>query len=510
MLFAAADERVESAAVAFADLPVSYGPWRFAVLPNGADAVDVDQLTRVVRAILDGSLRLPRLSSHVEQGLLPFVAAPHGFNDLDHVLPGQLQLFNTKLGIVGDHNKHPVRTLVREPTSGQQFALDHEGDAYVPEPVLQETYIDDTGVERRRYQFVGEQAERAFFEKLRRNGVKFEVYERNVTPFLVAGALKRDTDFGGAKAMRATARIALNFLAHRFPDQARSTTLEPFKKWLLGLDDGDAHPHHASFGVPLAEGSLPPPCVTHGHRVVLAFDGHRALARVVFFDAYEVAVDMGLVDADMGTLVHAFDVDPLSEAPADVRAIPPESLKVRPADVGRMISDESHTPAIRERAGIKLNALISKAHEAEWDRRLTEVVTDLRDAARLEGERRHAAIVALVLKHCPQHATNLVLEAMRRFAVYLDQKGAHAYVVGAIKHLASPGRASASIQSPTDRLVQAVLSEISDELERDPAVEKAALRELLDGLAGLRIAMNLLFSAFREMPGVGPLLGSST
>jgi hypothetical protein len=81
-LFAAADEPTESAAVAFIELPRRYGPWRFAVVPKGVDALDADQLEHVVRAILDGSLRLPRLSSHVEQGLLPFVAAPHGLLEL--------------------------------------------------------------------------------------------------------------------------------------------------------------------------------------------------------------------------------------------------------------------------------------------------------------------------------------------------------------------------------------------------------------------------------------------
>lgn len=95
-LFAAADERTESASVAFVDLPVSYGPWRFAVVSNGVEAIDADQLERLVRSILDGSLRLPRLSSHAEQGLLPFVDASHGLLEL----AGQDQLGEVSVALV--------------------------------------------------------------------------------------------------------------------------------------------------------------------------------------------------------------------------------------------------------------------------------------------------------------------------------------------------------------------------------------------------------------------------
>ncbi|KYG06937.1 hypothetical protein BE21_31975 [Sorangium cellulosum] len=95
-LFAVADERTDSAVVAFADLPVSYGPWRFAVVPKAAEALDADQLDRIARAVLKGSLRLPKLSSHVDQGLLPFVAGPHGLLEL----AGQDQLGEVAIALV--------------------------------------------------------------------------------------------------------------------------------------------------------------------------------------------------------------------------------------------------------------------------------------------------------------------------------------------------------------------------------------------------------------------------
>jgi hypothetical protein len=95
-LFAAADQRTESAAVGFADLPVGYGPWRFALIPRGAETLDARQLEQITRAILDGSLRLPRLSSHVDQGLLPFVTAAHGLLEL----AGQEQLGEVSVALV--------------------------------------------------------------------------------------------------------------------------------------------------------------------------------------------------------------------------------------------------------------------------------------------------------------------------------------------------------------------------------------------------------------------------
>jgi hypothetical protein len=81
-LFVAAEERGESRDCAFVELPVRYGEWRFALVPSGVETIEPEQLDKITRAVLASDLRLPRVSSHVEQGVLPFVLSPHGLMEL--------------------------------------------------------------------------------------------------------------------------------------------------------------------------------------------------------------------------------------------------------------------------------------------------------------------------------------------------------------------------------------------------------------------------------------------
>jgi hypothetical protein len=420
-------------------------------------------------------------------------------------LPDHLRVFITKLGIVGDHRDTPARTIVTEPTSGQEFVLDHTGDVNVPAPIKAETIVDANGQETTHYEFLGQDAERAFIEKtreeVRKSGKKVEITKRTVTPFLLGGPLRIKFSIGGREGLRAAARIALNFLAVHAPSEARAPGLEPFKKWILGSAEND----FAWFGVPLPEGSVPPLSVEHGHRVLLAFDHHRVFARVVFFDAYEVAMHLGNVEADMGVSVVGFDIDPLAKAlkrSPDLRQLPAESLTAQPEDVGRRISaNEAEVNAVFERAGGRLSAIVEKSQSEEGDRRLTLILEVLRPTAELEGEARLAALAELVEEHCPQHATNRVLEALRLVGNLLEHNGApEAYVV-TVRQFARPGTTSASIQFPVDGFVRLMLRELLAELFAAPDIEKSKLGALLDGEPGLRLALNVVIAGIRLVPG---------
>lgn len=97
-LLAAADQRTDEVTTfAFADLPFAYGPWRYALVPPGQATVDAEQLESIVDSVLDGKLRLPRISSLVEQGFLPFVVGPHGLLEL---ATGHEQLGDVAIALV--------------------------------------------------------------------------------------------------------------------------------------------------------------------------------------------------------------------------------------------------------------------------------------------------------------------------------------------------------------------------------------------------------------------------
>lgn len=116
-LFTVADERADDGTIfAFSELPIAYGQWRYALVPPGAAALDAEQLERVVSGILEGKIRLPKISSLVEQGILPFVAAPHGLLELatghDQLAEVTVALVREALlpdllSLIGQHSTHP-------------------------------------------------------------------------------------------------------------------------------------------------------------------------------------------------------------------------------------------------------------------------------------------------------------------------------------------------------------------------------------------------------------------
>lgn len=104
-LFVAADQRTDEAtSFAFAELPVAYGPWRYALVPTGNPRLDAEQLKSIVGSVLEGKLRLPKISSLVEQGLLPFVAGSHGLLELatGHEQLGEVSIALVREALVPD------------------------------------------------------------------------------------------------------------------------------------------------------------------------------------------------------------------------------------------------------------------------------------------------------------------------------------------------------------------------------------------------------------------------
>ena len=85
-LFVVADKTVDHPGLDFVDIAektfASFDPWPFAVLPKGSQDIATEALRRVTDPLFAGGLRLPSLSARIDEGLLPFVLAPHGHLEL--------------------------------------------------------------------------------------------------------------------------------------------------------------------------------------------------------------------------------------------------------------------------------------------------------------------------------------------------------------------------------------------------------------------------------------------
>jgi hypothetical protein len=226
---------------------------------------------------------------------------------LDEALSEQLRLLNLHLGVVGDHATKPARMPITSDT-GHRILLDEKMRVEGRGKGLIAEETDEGGYTVRRYDFMSEEEERRALDQLQTQGLKLDLLNRTVTPILRTKPLTSGLRFGGTKALRASARIALNFLAIQEPSASREPTLEPFKRWILfGEPEGSEFIHFA--------GELPSPFrvsnhYEFGHRIIVGLDPEDGVfARVSFFNTFDLAVRLGTV-VPGPRRYHVWDLEP--------------------------------------------------------------------------------------------------------------------------------------------------------------------------------------------------------
>ncbi len=79
-LFAVSSSQFTVTGFEFKEFDVPYGEWRYYI--EAADSKQEQPFEQIARAILDGSIRLPEISTYVSQGLLAFALGSHGLLEL--------------------------------------------------------------------------------------------------------------------------------------------------------------------------------------------------------------------------------------------------------------------------------------------------------------------------------------------------------------------------------------------------------------------------------------------
>lgn len=229
-------------------------------------------------------------------------------SQLDEVLPEQLRLLNVHLCVIGDHAKKPARVSFSDADTGRNFLVDEKMFVDGRGKGLLAQHTDESGYTVQRYDFLSEAEERRVLDELRANRINFDVLNRTVTPLLRTKPLTAGLEFGGDKAMRAIARVALNFLAIREPDVARALSLDPLKRWILS---GEAETNtFVNFGAGLPPQFRVANQFEFGHRIIVGVDPNDGVfARIDLFDTFELAVRLGPVGTGRRRY-YVWDVDP--------------------------------------------------------------------------------------------------------------------------------------------------------------------------------------------------------
>lgn len=312
-----------------------------------------------------------------------------GFSELDRHLAAQLHHLRGVLGVRPDHKSGPVPAEVEH--DGETILIDGLGRPSYKEPRTLADEPLENGNRRVVTAFANERQMQDWRAEQRRKGVTIK--EESVRPAerFITEPIQVEWTFGGEQTFREAARIAINFLAHRFPAEARDPMLQPLKDYIRGkrpLAQGETRPvwHHVD------QVAVPASSIELGHQVFLRLDGPRRSAYAVlrFFETAELVVDLGPIETS-STRAVLFNIDPHAQAePSDLFEVecPPDEFP--PAVTNPRVGEE-HAAGI-PRAQPRLARTLKAIHERQSRLRLAPLVAELAKISATPAHTWHAAI----------------------------------------------------------------------------------------------------------------------
>ncbi len=414
--------------------------------------------------------------------------------ELDNVLPTALRLLNQNLGVVGDHSNRPARVPVNDPVTGRTFLMDEHlnlhgvGDGLVSEKL-------ENGMVVQNYLFTGKAQQAATLKKLRSQGKKLEVFNETSAPIVLPRALNANSDFGGDDTFRAVARIALNFLGTHDPQHVRGLAFEPLKRWITGQPTKSEFAH---FGMDLPAELEQPNRFEFGHRVLIGLEpGVGVLARVSFFETYQVAVRMSGVFAGEPQLL-CWDIDPLAlhqKPGVDVFFTSLEGRShLRPSMLGDFITDGQMVVDRFTRGYARIHAVgLARATSQHIGALLQRLKPAVGLATPVQRERVSRAMAGEM-----QYAINLVSFAARILSRQVEPMG-HGQVVAFLRHMVEEPEAETVVVALGEMLLLHLTERVAALVACD-SISEDNLFELLEGLEGRTLAFKTLFGVLKQMP----------
>lgn len=317
-----------------------------------------------------------------------------------------MDIINAKLGVIPDRHDE-VRPAPVMAHHGERFLVS-KGSANIAPPL----HLDKTPelVGRKvELPFANVEQARQWAAQQQRAGYKVALGEPSeVKTQFVARPLKATRMFGGEPFMRGVVYLAVTFLAHAFPDLARSQSLAGARD-LIENDRpvGD----RVWWESPEIVAKRPLNPFTMGHSVVIApdKDGRRVVALISFYDALHFGIDLGELSC-MDSLTEYFTthIDPMARRP------PNDSVESRASGQFLVLSTkEVAREYVRLLATGKvpnpLGPVLKAADQAERKEAATELLPRLLAAAGLTGYDRESRI-AEILATQQQRILNLMVE----------------------------------------------------------------------------------------------------
>lgn len=333
-----------------------------------------------------------------------------GFSPLAKVISDQLAAINALLSVRPDHSDEP-RSFEFEGPRGESYVLSGDGIGLAEPQVLSEVTV---GASRQmRVRFSDDHQAQQWLAAQRAAGFDVQLVEREERTEYFPHPLRVRLTFGGPEGLKAIGYIALTFLAHYFPTQARQGGVLGFKQLVQGANENefvwwDTHDAMKEF---------PANPYEFGHTIAIGVSASRggAFARVCLFSTLIFAVHFGAVCVpfDQTTIVH---IDPQAELPRDISEVRQVGLVF---EVNRPSSLTAHLQEMITggRAQESFQRLLARISELNLRRIMQPVYEELEAIRGLDERERNARIEVLVDRQGQR-----VLNLMRHVVSGLKQR----------------------------------------------------------------------------------------
>jgi hypothetical protein len=346
----------------------------------------------------------------------------NGYSSLVAELAGQLDVFNSMLGVRPDHSDDVKSVRAHDKNTGQEIDLSVKTSRFTKPRIVSNKPFEDGAILN--MHFSDHESVTTWIAEQEAKGIKVVVQGKGVASTYFLGPVHFTRKFGGANGLGAVAYVAQTFLAQAFPELARSPSLADFKNYtqimateakasLKTSVEANMKPSAWTNDAPVWWDFDPQPDQTpnafpFGHRVMVGVDAVDGLihGRISFFSSLHFSMIFGVAPNDMATKAVTIDIDPLAEHPP--RDILKTEMVVATARVSRPASQTAGlASAIAGNMPEKIFAdLLQRMTDHSLARTASEMSKELIKAANFSSEDAELHIAA-VLEVRSQRVWNL-------------------------------------------------------------------------------------------------------
>lgn len=411
-------------------------------------------------------------------------------------LLSSMDIINAMLGVIPDRHDE-VRPAPAIAQDGERFLVS-KGVANIAPPLHLDKTPEFVGKEMT-LRFANMAQARRWAEQQEKAGYKLTLNNPSeVKTKFIVHPLTATRTFGGEPFKRGVMYLAVTFLAHAFPELARSESLTAVRNLIendaLSLDDRVWwEPCEVT-----RQRSLNP--FKNGHSVVIApdLDSRRVVALISFYDEFHFGVNLGeFIGTDRLTECFTTHIDPMARRPPDDSVeskVPGQFLVLSTKEEAK----ESFRLLVTGKAPNPLSRIMQVADEAERTDAATVLLPQLLTAASLTGyERDRRFDEILAAQH--QRVLNLMVELVTRLKQEKSFPEPVHTVFGAFIEMDE--NAPRGISFISEAVLHCATDALRVKIEEylaSGALDIPALAELLGGMEGRKTVWSVLNELFQE------------